>query len=68
MAMNCFSSLAGQNTVQGYLNNALTIRKEWTLDLNLNYRLPVMGNMRIRTVQRRRHLRRSLLKTADRHR
>ncbi len=48
-AMNCFSSLAGrQNTVQGYLNNALTIRKEWTLDLNLNYRTPrLWGNMRI---------------------
>ena len=43
-AMNCFSSLAGrQNTVQGYLNNALTIRKEWTLDLNLNYRTPGYG-------------------------
>lgn len=48
-AMNCFSSLAGrQNTVQGYLNNALTIRKEWTLDLNLNYRTPrLWGNMRM---------------------
>lgn len=48
-AMSCYSSLAGhQNTVQGYLNNALTIRKEWTLDVNLNYQTPrLWGNMRI---------------------